>query len=342
MLLVLLLFNSLSFASILITSFRDGQTKIMMKYNRLNKSDREISAHYIHHDLKGLVESMIDLDSIIFFQEMLRVKDKIFLFTFWNTFVGQWIFLCNKDYNQKIHKEFKDFIAQISPGNLTVAGELQHNFKSYLMRALAIFEGDKSEMLFHARAFYELRLKNIILEVLGELQDDKLSAQLQEMDRNFWFYFLCIEKKNLKDLLTKEFHRLKTAIGKKEQKLFEVHSENMTFIDGILMHDRSNIFGFNLISDLSPKFIGYFLLMRYHQKGFLLRKFSIEDSKPEFYYQNLKKLVFEKIPIFEGQSFRTFSSPSRPLKEFTNEFGDILTNDDLIDLSKTLHRKIPN
>jgi hypothetical protein len=334
----LFLFNFISFASI--TSFKDGQSKIKAIFNTLNAYKRNQSCHLLYGDIRQLVESMLKLDPVTFFQEMQRVNDKIFLFTFWDTFLSHWMFLCGNSYNQKIHKEFKDFKEQISDAgcNRAVANDMLFNFKFCLMRALAIYQGDKAQMLFEAKNFFDFQLKRLILAILSEPRDEELHAQIIEMDRNFRFYYLCIEKENLKLLLTKEFHMLKTSLETNDKDRTEMHTENMTFLAGILALDRSSLYGVLSIEDQSPEFIGYFLLMQVNLKSFLNKRVSVQNLEPRPLHDYLLKYLFSKIPIFENQ-VRIFPQ-FKLLKEFSNHFEDILSKEDLIELARTLFNKI--
>jgi hypothetical protein len=168
-----------------------------------------------------------------------------------------------------------------------------------------------------------------------------LCEQIEEMYQNFRFYHQCTEKENLKSMLTREFKMFKSALKADNKRLTEKHAENMTFIAGILKHDRSTIYGLQLIADQSPEFVRFFLLMQYDQKNLLRRPFKIRKNEPEIYRNELLRYLFEKIPIFEDQACKTREPQIfKPLKEFTKDYDDILCKKDLIDLARTLFRKI--
>jgi hypothetical protein len=339
-LIFLSLFNLIFSASIM--TFIEEQNKIMTIFNTLNAYKRNQGSHFFYRDLRDHVDSLLKLDSVNFLQEMQRVTDKIFLLTFWNTFSSPWIFLCSDTYNQKVHKEFKDFIDQISlagcVGSFTT--EMLFHFKVFLMQALVMHPGDKVEIWSETKKFYDFKLKKLILEVLGEQQDYIQHTHIKEMIPNFRFYYHCVEKENLKILLTKEFHMLKTALESDNIDQIAMHEGNMTFLAGMLTHDRSSLFGLLLIEDQSPEFVGYFLLMQLHLNGLLKRHMSLRDHKPKFFHDKLLKELFVKFPIFEDQAFKTSTPQFKLLEKFTNFYDDVLSNEALIELVRTLFKKI--
>jgi hypothetical protein len=107
------------------------------------------------------------------------------------------------------------------------------------MHTLATYEGDKVKMLFEAEQFYRLRLLNLILEVLEGSPDNELYEKLEQMNKNFRFYYNCIEKENIMYLLTKEFRMLKSAQNSNKKYARLLHTRNMAFLAGILNEDRS-------------------------------------------------------------------------------------------------------
>jgi hypothetical protein len=279
----------------------------------------------------------------MFWEKMLEETDKIFLFTFWNSFRSDNILLCSFRYNKKDRKEFKDLLVEISNShqNDIIAIDLLYHFKIYLMQALANYTGDKGKMLFEAEQFYRLRLKNLILKVLNGKPYQQLHEQLEQMDKNFRFYYKCIEKEDIMYLLTKEFRMLKSAQNSNKKCARQLHTRNMAFLAGILKEDHSSISGLKLISDQTPEFIGSFLELNNNQEYYLNRRcaLSIEELKADRRF--LLKYLEKKIPVFEVQFVEYhLSSKFTLLKNFTNPYRDFLKNDELIDLARTLFRKI--
>jgi hypothetical protein len=110
------LFISVSFSS-LADSFEDEKKKIMAAYNKENAFERCFNKRGVVWGFKDHFDSILGLDSILFWKKMRKEKDKIFLFTFWSTFKSDVLFLCRNKYNKKHRKEFKDLLAQISYSN---------------------------------------------------------------------------------------------------------------------------------------------------------------------------------------------------------------------------------
>jgi hypothetical protein len=182
----------------------------------------------------------------------------------------------------------KEFITEIAKSELNkiIASDMLFHFKVYLMQALGTCQKGKAGMLFEAQEFYTFRLKKLIEKVLDERPAKKHRALLNEMDRNFRFYYHCIEKDNIKYMLTKKFRSFKTAIKSDDSDQIKILTEDMTFLAGILLHDRSSIFGLNLIADQTPEFVGYFLIMQRSQID-LLKGHSILDDGFKFYHSHL-------------------------------------------------------
>jgi hypothetical protein len=163
------IFISITLSSPTVNSFSDEQNKIMIAFDKLNSSERLHSRHYSIKDFKDHFEILLKLDAVIFWKGMSKVTDKIFLFTFWNTFNSSYLFLCDDEYNRKTRKEFKDFIPHVHNSNNSeaCATDMLYHFKLYLMKAMATCQADRvQKMLFEAENFYTLRLKGLILEVL--------------------------------------------------------------------------------------------------------------------------------------------------------------------------------
>jgi hypothetical protein len=315
----------------------------MSVFNGLRFFHRGISGHFDRMEIADQVKLMLKIDPVIFFQEMRMETDQIFLLTFWNTFLSKWVFLCSDEYRKR-HLEFKDYIIEITNvySNLNVSSDMLYHFKCYLLSILATDLRNKAQVLFEAKEFYTHRLKNLIETVLNGKhgkQYVRVQSQLKEMDRNFQFYDRCIEKENIKYLLTNEFRLFKTELETDKKVNIQIHSENMIFLVCILMYDRSSIFGLSLIEDQSPEFIGYFLIIRYYQSSFLKALYSLEDEKPILFSKKLLKLLYRYIPAFEVQ-FAIANQKFKPVEEFTNDYNDILRNEMLIELAKTLFRKI--
>jgi hypothetical protein len=333
------LFVSSTFSSPAAISFIDEQAKIMNEFNKLNALKRDFSGHCSNKDFKDHFKPLFELDPVIFLKGMNETTDKIFLFTFWNTFDSIYLFLCNNQYRKKTQKSFKNFLAQVHLTSIgkACATDMLCNFKIYLIKAMATCQGDRlKEMLFEAEDFYTLRLKGLILEVLGKQNSKTLFEQIEKMYQNFRFYHQCTEKDNLKHMLTREYRMLKTAMKSNNQKWIGIHAENMTFIAGILKQDRSTIYGLHLIADQSPEFVGFFLIMQNFQTSFLKRPFLNIEDEPKIYRNTLLSYLKEKIPVFESTCNQKFT----PLKEFTNGFEGILGKEDLTDLARTLFRKL--
>jgi hypothetical protein len=338
------LFTLSSFSSPRAISFSDEQTKIMWLFNSLNASMRlNRSGHCYNNNFKDNFKLLLDLDSVTFLNGMGNATDKIFLFTFWNTFNSHDLFLCSAKYNKKTLKRFEDFVEQLyfSNNQKVCASDMLYHFKKYLIKAMATCQGGeiaKRNMLFEAEDFYTLKLKGLILEVLNDLTNIELSGQIEEMYQNFRFFHQCTEKENLLPMLIREFRMFKGAL-KADKKLIEMHTENMAFMAGILTHDRSTIYGLQLIADQPAEFVRFFLLMQYYQTRFLRRPFVIRKNEPEIYRNEILGYLFEKIPVFGHQAFK---KPRKfdPLKKFTNNYGDILNDEDLIDLARTLYTVI--
>jgi hypothetical protein len=341
--LVLLILISFSASSSTI-SFKEEQKKIMAQYNEINFTGQFQSGLHPHTTLNRLlVEPILTLDPILFLRKMQRVNDDLFLLIFWITFQSRWIFHCNDNLLFNGHKRF---IAKITytDYNLIVASDMLYHFKVYLMQALGTFQGDQALMLFEAEKFYTNRLKALIQELLDAHQKSREYARIKAMDRHFRFYYHCTERENIKWMITKEFHLLKLAFKTNTKKLIKKPIENMTFLAGILMYDRSTIFGLNLISDQCPRFIGYFLLMQSRQND-ILNGIPVVVERPNWYRSNHIYQLFQKISIFKIPSDFAIAQPiSIPkfelLNEFTNDYEDILSKRELINLAKTLYGKI--
>jgi hypothetical protein len=336
------LFISITSSSPTTVSFSDEQTKIMTLFNNINASTKRAhSGHYFYLDFKDNFRQLLSLDSVTFLKEMSQVTDKFFLFTLWNTFNSIYLFLCSSPYNKKTQKNFRDFVAQfhLLDYNYNCASNMLYHFKVYLMQALATYEGNKTEMLFRAEDFYILRLKGLILEVLDGLTGYEICKQIKEMYEIFRFFHQCTEMKNLKSMLIREFRMFKSAMKSKNNKLIELHTENITLLAGILKNDRSTIYGLQLIADQTPEFVRFFLLVQYNQPRFLQRPFIIGKNEPEIHRNELLRYLYEKIPIFECQII-PLTSKFKLLKEFTNDYEGISSRDALIDLTKTLFGKI--
>jgi hypothetical protein len=318
-----------------VTSFNEEKIKFMKIFNDLILSKKLPSHYYWMPNFYEHFKPLLDLDPVIFLTGMCREWDKVFLFTFWKSYESKYVFLCQNQYNKNGQIEFKDLIAQNTRlfGNVSSACCIFFHFKVYLMRALANYKGDKVRMLIEAENFYKLRLKDLILEVLDGEMYGALLGRLKQMNQDFRFYFSCVELKNLKYLLTKEFHAFKSAEGANEKEAMQIHIGRLAFLAGILKEDRSSIFGLKLISDLSPELIGYFIYMQFNQKEPV--NWKIPTSLSDIIRNVLLKSLFEKIPIFKNPSQKF-----ELLEDFTNDYKEFLKDDELIDLTKTLHRKI--
>jgi hypothetical protein len=341
---LLALYFSSTISSLVKISFSEEQDKIMTIYNNLNASKREISGHYLRKNFQGHFASMLSLDSEILFKEMCEVTDKIFLFTFWDSLNTDSVYLCNDQYNRKSRKDFKDFIAQVSSSNSNqpTASDMLYNFKAFLMQALATNQNNKVEILLKAEEFFILRFKDLILEVLdGASRSIRLRDQIKEMYQNFRFYHQCTEKENLKSMVIREFQKFKRALKANNENLIRIHTENMAFIAGILMHDRSSICGLKVIADQSPEFIGYFLLTQYYKKNLFRWPSLIIETEPKNYQYYLLSFLSMQIPVFEDYSLKPIGYRKfKPLKEFTTKYDEILKKEDLVDLARTLCKKI--
>jgi hypothetical protein len=331
------LFFSTTLSS-LATSFNDEKIKLMKTFNDL-KIYKRLHNYYVMKHSKAYFKTFLDLDSVIFFNGMREEKDKIFLLTFWINFEStKYLFFCS-EYYKECQKDFNTFIDQISSQSCyrASANIMLYNFKIYLMQALSNYQGNKAKMLFEAEQFYKLRLKGLILEVLNGRINETHYEKLNQMDQNFRFYYHCIEKDNFMYLLTKEFHAFKLAKGSIIKEPIVFHAVKMAFLAGILKEDRSSILGLRLISDQSPEFIGYFIYMQCNQREYLDldRQLPIKLSALKHNRNDLLRYLFEKISIFNYSNGKF-----ELLKGFKNEYADILNNDELIYLAKTLYRKI--
>jgi hypothetical protein len=339
------LFISAVFTSPASISFIDEQNKIITAYNNLNSSDRLYHfGRYICNNFKdhfNHFKPLLDLDSVLFFKGMSEATDKIFLFTVWNTFNSNSLFLCGNQYIKKTPKKFKDFIACFHPYHKEdCATDILYHFKVYLMQALATYEGNKTEMLFKAEDFYILRLKGLILEVLDGLTGYEICKQIEEMYENFRFYHQCTEMKDLMPMFSREFQMLKRAIKNNKKNLIKMHSENIIFLAGILKHDRSTIYGLQLIADQSPQFVRFFLLVQ-DEIHFLKDPFKVTNNKLDIYRNPLFRYLFDRIPVFKFNACRNMSLRKfKPLEEFKNDYKDILSSEKLLELARTLYKKI--
>jgi hypothetical protein len=326
---VLLLALSIKFISSS-SLFKDEEKRIMTQYYEKSFYSNGFS----HSNFLLPVEPILSLDPIVFLREMRKVVDDIFLITFWFSFRSHWFFSYKKNSSRKPG----GILAEITlkETNNLIARDMLYHFKVYLMQVLATYQGDKTEIMFAANEFYEFRLKALIEKVLNWRGTIIVEKEIYEMKQNFRFYYHCIEKDNFKSMLIYEFHMLKLAIKSESEKLISKHTENMTFLAGILKHDRSSVFGLALISDRPPDFVRYFLLMQYHQY-FLLRgnPFLIKEEYKLYQIEQLH----DTIPIFSVYNASVYSKFTLSLK-FVNAYEDILGDDDLTNLARTIFNKI--
>jgi hypothetical protein len=335
-----------TFSSQTFISFKSEEQKIMTEFNSLNSLERVNNGLFYNKDFKNCFEPMLKLDGIEFFREMRKVRNKIFLFIFWTVFQSSWIFLCDSHYIKNTKREFKDFIAGIlnTGWRSLLAKDLLYHFKIHLMQLLATYQGEKDKMLIEAKNFYTFQLKDLILDLLHKSLAKELRSQIKEMNQNFRFYYQCIEKDNLKSVFIREFYKFKFFLKSATNEQVNLCMENMAFLAGILIHDRSTIFGLTLISDQSPELVGYFLLAQRRRKSFLKRKLSISDANPKQYRKKFLTYLFEKIPIFEEHQkltmFTTSPQKYKVLDNFPKIYEDILSKDQLIELAITLAEKI--
>jgi hypothetical protein len=323
-------------------SFKDEQEKIMAKFNELNSWVARSEGGLISVSGQRLpVEDMLKLDPIVFFTEMRNVVDEIFIFTFWITFRSRWTFLCNKNFTKKTRE---GFVAQIRAArvNRTVVSDMLHHFKVYLMQSLATYQVDKAELLFVAKEFYSLRFKKLIHSIfLKDHYFDVLQKQIEEMERHFRFYYLCIEKENLKPLLTKKFRMFKAALESNDQRQVEIHSEHLIFLVGMLRQDRSTVFGFSLVADQSPEFVGYFTFWHSFQVSIDCNYWNLRTHRPQNFSKQLIRYLFENMQNFDySASSVSLHSKFDHCKKFSNDYKDILSEDELFDLAKTLYEKL--
>jgi hypothetical protein len=323
-------------------SFKDIQNEIMAKYNNMNSEFRYSSGHFIVKDFKFLIDLTLNLDPVEFLRELRKEKDKVFIFTLWNSFGSFLVFLCNHHYQAKSSKNFKDFISQISDAgsNLNCAYDILYRFKIYLMRALAQYKGDKVVMLIEAKNFYDFQLKTLIIEVLNGRGDNTLFKKMAKMEQSFRFYHLCIDNNNLNVAFVREFYSYKSALKSSKEAEIEIHSENLTFLAGILLHDRSTIFGLDLISDQPSEIVKQFVQRQAKQWIFFRGNFhSMKDEISYSWKKDLITFLYLKISVFEFNCDGSILE-FKPLKEFINDYEDILSKENLVELARTLFEKI--
>jgi hypothetical protein len=334
--LILALFIAESFEAFM--SFKKEQRKMMIEYNNWIPKILNNARCITLLGYKYPVENILNLDPIALFREMRKVVDEVFILIFWITFRDPWDFIVIRRIVGRTRGEIIDKIS-ISNCPCTAAFNMLYHFKVHLMNCLATYRGDKSAMLIEAWDFYTFRLKTLLLQVLSADQDSREFALIGQMDQNFRFYHLCIEKDNIKSLFIREFLNFKFSLKSNNKEQIEIHTENMTFLAGILMYDRSTIFGLNLISDQSPQLIGNFLIMQYRQSN-ILRGLTLSECYCPPIWQI--SYLHEKIPIFEYPDLFCPNPTLKfiPLMEFNNDYEDILGRNELIDLVRTLYEKI--
>jgi hypothetical protein len=348
--LLILIFLSKSEAS-----YIKEKRKIMAKY-------REAAAAYLYqsglfsHPMNELpIKETLSLDPLTMFQEMREETDGCFLITFWSSFDSLTVFFSPKYYKSQNQQEFKQEIA-MSKLSGDVAFFMIYHFKVYLMENFLSFSGDKWTWLNEARSFYFLKLKKLILEIRKGKANRLLLAQLKQIEQVFYFYYKCIDEKNLKSIIISEFYRLKSALDFKNTKQIDIHSENIALLAGSLLGDASNIFGFRLVFDQSPILIGYFLLLQ-SKRYFLLRDIiSIKNVNWKQERADLISHLYTKIPILDISKYERrklnsgltrYSSRSKDsliefklLDNFTNPLEGKIDTIELIEVTRAIFYKI--
>jgi hypothetical protein len=331
--LTLFILTSLSTSSTI--SFNEEQKKIMAKFNSLLQDIQSPAGIIMSGCSRFPVEDILRLDPIVFFREMQNVTDSLFLLIFWYIFRDLWDFVFFQRFTCNTKEHFIAHTLITGGSSRRIAFNMLRHFKIYLMQSLATYQGDKMEMFEEARKFYTFQLKKLILEVVVKKNCREISL-LKQMNRNFRFYYRCVEKDNIKLMFRGEFSMFRSLLKSSVREAFETHSENMAFLAGILMHDRSTIYGLSLFSDQSPDLIVYFILMQILQFEVL----NGATVHPSEWRSHLFKYLFKKIPIFEEPANPKLPQKFKLLKEFTNDYEDILSWEELIYLAKTLYGKI--
>jgi hypothetical protein len=113
----------------------------------------------------------------------------------------------------------------------TVVSNMMYHFKVYLTKKLYFYSKDeeREEMLSEAMHFFNTKLTFLVWK-LGGVND----VQFKAMPRNFLFYQKCIDKKNIKSILTSEFSSLKLALKSGIKTEIAIPAENLAFLAGPL------------------------------------------------------------------------------------------------------------
>jgi hypothetical protein len=315
-------------------SFDNAHKIIMLEYKIINiLKECQYASLFLHKP--GLpVRSMLALDPTLFFQRMQKVRDYSFLVIFWytfdttNLFLGAHCFVSHFDLFSKLIIE--------SNCHILMASKMVYHFKVYLMRKLFTYSepSDREVFLNEAKTFFNTRLKHILRIFYGA--DHPV---YRAMTRNFLFYQNCVHMVDVKPALLGEFSKYKLASEDRAQ--MEIRIENFSFLAGVLMWDRSSMYGLNLICDQTANFIGHFMVAQREQHE-LLRNNAILITRIKFHDIRLDLLgdLFKRLPIFDLPTEIIPSTKFRLLPNFNNDYKGIFEDDEIIHVAKTLFDKI--
>jgi hypothetical protein len=336
---VFILFN---FTSSSVVIFKDEKKRIMNRYNLRAFETCKNGFLLISHVVNMLpVESMLSLDPIVFFKAMQQDMDDFFQITFWNTLDSLTMFHYLKWTDSKTCREFINQII-INGYGKRITLSIVYHFKVYLMYRFVSFKGNREELLNEARGFYTLRLRFILQKIANGKEGIIHPFQVEDLNRNFLFYYKCINRANVKSILISEFYGLKRAIKTGNDKLIDFHSENMTFLAGGLVTERSTVCGLKMIFDLPQDLTVYFMLMQVHRRAFLKKVNSIRLVWKKNWRFELLLHLYKIIPIFEvPPSIQVPSSVKFKLKrDIVNGYGEFLTDARLVEIAKVLFYNI--